>query len=53
VGVALRGYVYDQNVALRVDMPFIVAQPLLAAGRSAGGLNAAAVRWTFSFNDLW
>jgi hypothetical protein len=53
VGMALRGYVYDQDVALRVDMPFIVAQPLLAAGRSAGGPNVAAWRWTFSFNDLW
>jgi hypothetical protein len=53
VGMALRGYVYDQDVALRVDIPFLVAQPLLAAGRSAGGPNVAAWRWTFSFNDLW
>jgi hypothetical protein len=53
VGMALRGYVYDQDVALRVDIPFLVAQPLLAAGRSAGGPTVAAWRWTFSFNDLW
>jgi len=52
VGVALRGYVYDQDVALRVDIPFLVAQPVLAAGRS-GGSQAAAWRWTFSFKDLW
>jgi hypothetical protein len=52
VGVALRGYVYDQDVTLRVDIPFLVAQPVLAAGR-AGGSQAAAWRWTFSFKDLW
>ncbi|HZS59545.1 MAG TPA: M1 family aminopeptidase, partial [Gemmatimonadaceae bacterium] len=52
VGMALRGYVYDQDVAIRVDIPFLVAQPLLAAGRSAGS-QVAAWRWTFSFNDLW
>jgi hypothetical protein len=52
VGMALRGYVYDQDVALRVDIPFLVAQPLLAAGRS-GGSQVASWRWTFSVNDLW
>jgi hypothetical protein len=52
VGMALRGYVYDQDVVLRVDIPFLVAQPLLAAGRT-GGSQAASWRWTFSFKDLW
>jgi hypothetical protein len=52
VGMALRGYVYDQDVAIRLDIPFLVAQPLLAAGRT-GGSQVAAWRWTFSFNDLW
>jgi hypothetical protein len=52
VGIALRGYVYDQDVAIRLDIPFLVAQPLLSAGRSSGS-QAGAWRWTFSFNDLW
>ncbi|HEX8724162.1 MAG TPA: M1 family metallopeptidase [Gemmatimonadaceae bacterium] len=53
-GVSLRGKLYDRAVVMRVDLPLVVQQPGLAGGRGLTGANGTvALRWVFSFSDLW
>ncbi|HEY5219756.1 MAG TPA: M1 family aminopeptidase [Gemmatimonadaceae bacterium] len=53
-GLALRGKLYDRDVTMRLDAPFVVQQSALAGGRGLTHGNATvAARWTFSFNDIW
>jgi hypothetical protein len=52
VGLTARGWIYDQPVRLRLDLPILVSRPALAVGTGAG-TDAVALRVTFSFTDLW
>lgn len=56
VGLALRGRLFDRDVRLRLDLPLWVRQPGLAVGergRDGGARDPLALRWGFSFADLW
>lgn len=57
VGLALRGRLFDRDVRLRVDLPVWVRQPGLAVGERdrdpADERDPLALRWSFSFSDLW
>ena len=53
VGVSARGRFYDRDAVVRVDVPFVVNDPSIAGGQRLTGSGTAAVRWMFSFSDLW
>ncbi len=53
-GLSLRGRLYDRQVTVRLDAPLYVEQPGLAGGRGLTHSDATfALRWVFSFDDLW
>ena len=57
VGLAVRGLLFDRDVRFRVDVPLWVSTPEAAVGlrdREPGDVpSAVALRWTFSFSDIW
>jgi hypothetical protein len=52
-GVSARGRFYDRDFAARVDLPFVVSEPSIAGGQRLAGSGTTAVRWVFSFTDVW
>ena len=53
VGIAVRGTLFDRDIAVRADFPFYVQHPPLAVGSGSDDEGKVRFRWTFSFNDLW
>lgn len=54
VGLALRGWLLDRDVRVRLDIPLLVRQPALSVGaRSADPKDRVRLRLALSLADLW
>ncbi|MHB1223509.1 MAG: M1 family aminopeptidase [Gemmatimonadaceae bacterium] len=57
IGLALRGWLFDRELKLRLDLPAYVRYPELAVGergrRESEHPDPFELRWSFSFDDLW
>jgi hypothetical protein len=52
VGLVTRARLYDRDVYVRLDSPFLVNQAGLAGWRGLGN-GSVAPRWTLTIGDLW
>jgi hypothetical protein len=50
-GIVAQGKLYDRDVYIRFDAPFVVNQTALAIG--GGGSGSVARRWAITVGDLW
>ena len=52
IGLAVRGMLFDREIAVRFDLPLYLSRKELGIDADAGD-DQFKFRWTFSFTDLW
>jgi hypothetical protein len=53
IGLALKGWIYDREISIRLDAPVYLSHPALAVGDPGSDPDKFGPRWQITFGDVW